>query len=29
MRDEVERLDERALRAATFVGVNPGFVNRM
>lgn len=29
MRDEVERLDEPALRAATFVGVNPGFVNRM
>lgn len=29
MRDEVERLDEPAFRAATFVGVNPGFVNRM
>ncbi|KAL0632288.1 hypothetical protein Q9L58_008851 [Maublancomyces gigas] len=29
MRDEVEHLDEHALRAATFVGVNPGFVNRM
>lgn len=29
MRDEVERLDEGGLRAATFVGVSPGFVNRM
>jgi DNA polymerase theta len=29
LRDELDKLDESGLRAATFVGVNPAFVNRM
>lgn len=29
MREEVEKLDESGIRAATFVGVDPGFVNKM
>ncbi|CAZ81986.1 unnamed protein product [Tuber melanosporum] len=29
MREEVEKLDESGIRAATFVGVSPAFVNKM
>ncbi|PWW73539.1 P-loop containing nucleoside triphosphate hydrolase protein [Tuber magnatum] len=29
MREEVEKLDESGIRAATFVGVDPAFVNKM
>jgi replicative superfamily II helicase len=29
LRDEIEKLDEASLRAATFVGVKPAFVHRM
>jgi replicative superfamily II helicase len=29
MRDEIERLDEPSLRAATFVGVDPAYIHKM